>query len=154
MGGSKEKKEKKEKKVKKEKKEKKEKNNQAESTPWSQAGDNPRKAESALDQRKLFKEGQKNLTPPVADATRAFYESLLSENPESKIAIKYCVEYGILALEDHKKILAKFNRLKDKGAYDARVLIKKSLEKASRKDVKRYRESIEDRGEEVREKKE
>merc|ERR1712187_583541 len=68
-----------------------------------------------LDQRKLFKEGQKNITPPVADATRGFYSSLLQEKPDSKIAIKFAIEYGLLSLDEHNKLLKKYNKLKEAG---------------------------------------
>merc|ERR1712130_1013700 len=81
-----------------------------------------------LDQRKLFKEGQKNLTPPVADATRGFYASLLEENPNSKIAVKYAIEYGLLALDEHNKLLKKYNKLKDAGDFNVAAKIKKALE--------------------------
>merc|ERR1712087_1000194 len=108
MGDKKEKKDKsekgdKEKKDKKEKKEKKEKKD----------GPSPQD----MDFRKTFKEGQKAITPPVADATRAFYESLLAEIPDSKIAIKWCIEYGVLPMEQHKQLLKKYNSLKDKGEF-------------------------------------
>merc|ERR1711933_439523 len=96
---------------------------------------------SEFDQRTLFKEGQKQLTPPVADATRAFYESLLAENPESKIAIKYCVEYGVLPLENHRKVLKKYNHLKDKGAYSISQQIKRALDKKEGKHNKENREN-------------
>merc|ERR1712050_581278 len=86
-----------------------------------------------LDHRKLFKEGQKNLTPPVADSTRAFYESLLEENPDSTIAIKFVVEYGILPLEKHKKLLKRYNHLKDQGKFSQTALIKKMVERQDRK---------------------
>lgn len=33
------------------------------------------------------------------DSTRGFYESLLEEKPDSVMAIRYCVEYGIFAGE-------------------------------------------------------
>merc|ERR1712232_1359331 len=95
----------------KDKKEKKEKEKEKDKAVAKPALNPP--ANPAQDLRKLFKEGQKNLTPPVADATRAFYESLYAENPESVIAIKFCVEYGILPLESHKKVLKKYNNLKD-----------------------------------------
>merc|ERR1712039_111491 len=81
-----------------------------------------------LDQRKLFKEGQKNLTPPVADATRGFYASLLDENPNSKIAVKYAIEYGLLALDEHNKLLKKYNKLKDAGEFNVATKTKKMLE--------------------------
>merc|ERR1712039_1011944 len=72
---------------------------------------------SALDQRKLFKEGQRNLTPPMADPTRGFYESLIAENPESKIAIRWCIEFGVLSNDKHMALLKKYNHLKEKGAF-------------------------------------
>ena len=34
---------------------------------------------------------RKALTPPVADPTRAFYESLLEEKPDSAIAVRFCI---------------------------------------------------------------
>merc|ERR1712228_824066 len=82
------------------------------------SGSSPKKARSMeeFDMRKRFKEGQKNVTPPVADPTRGFYESLLKENPESKIAIKYCIEQGVLSKEEHEPILKKYYKLRDKGA--------------------------------------
>lgn len=86
------------------------------------------KRSKMFDHRKLLKEGQKHLTPPVADATRAFYESLYIENPDSKIAIRYLVEYGIFPIEDHKKLLRRFQALSEKGAYDARVALARKLE--------------------------
>ena len=57
--------------------------------------------------------GQKHPTPPAGDATRAFYESLLEQRPDSIMAKRYCVDYGCLdndkakefikILENHKK---------------------------------------------------
>merc|ERR1712190_380342 len=86
-----------------------------------------------LDHRKLFKEGQRFLTPPAADSTRAFYESLLKENPDSKIAVKFCVEYGVLPIDSHKKLLKKYNHLKEKGAFSVGAQIKRALEKKEKK---------------------
>merc|ERR1712137_617739 len=86
---------------------------------------------------KLFKDGQKNITPIAADATRAFYESLLKEKPDSKLAIKFCVEYGVMASPaEHKKLLAKYLKLKEKGAYNARapVVVPKNKEKKEKDD--------------------
>ena len=45
-----------------------------------------------------FKPGQKKETPPPASGTRVFYESLYKQNPNSFIALKWCLEYGILPL--------------------------------------------------------
>merc|ERR1712083_618913 len=86
------------------------------------------------DQRKLFKEGQRAMTPPVSDPTRGFYESLLAENPESKIAIKFCIENGVFALDKHKVLLKKYNHLKDKGAFSVAAQIKRALDKKDKKE--------------------
>ena len=48
--------------------------------------------------------GQKNPTPPAGDATRAFYESLLEQKPNSLMAMKYCVEYGCLDADKAKEV--------------------------------------------------
>ena len=47
----------------------------------------------------LLLPGQKHPTPPIGDASRAFYESLLEQKPNSIMALKWCVEYGCLDLE-------------------------------------------------------
>merc|ERR1712048_230030 len=107
-----------------------------------------------LDHRKLFKDGQKFLTPPVADATRAFYESLLEENPDSKIAIKFCVEYGVLPLEQHKKLLHKYNKLREKGAFSMGALVKKMVEKKEMKEKDGGKEKKEKKDKDGKEKKE
>merc|ERR1712194_803340 len=127
----KEKKEKKEGKEGKEKKDKKDKKEKKEKKAMlaKRTSTGSLELSSELDQRKLFKEGQRNVTPPVADPTRAFYTSLLAENPESKIAIRFCIEYGVLSFEEHTKLLKKYNTLKDKGAFSMAQQIKKALEK-------------------------
>merc|ERR1712217_646393 len=110
-----------------------------------------------LDHRKLFKEGQKNICPAVADSTRAFYESLLEENPDSKIAIKFCVEYGVLPLEKHKKLLHKYNKLREKGAFSMGALVKKMVEKKEMKDggkEKKEKEKEKEKDKDGKEKKE
>merc|ERR1712187_621639 len=124
--GDKEKSEKKEKKDKKEKSEKKD--NDVKKEKDVKAVDSKPTVDANLDQRKLFKEGQKQITPPVADATRGFYSSLLNENPNSKIAVKYAIEYGLLPLDEHNKLLKKYNKLKDAGEFNVATKAKKMLE--------------------------
>merc|ERR1711948_72958 len=138
----KEKKDKDEKKEKKEKKEKDKENDVKASLLKSGSS-------ADLDHRKLFKEGQKNICPPVADSTRAFYESLLEENPESKIAIKFCVEYGVLPLELHKN-----NKLREKGAFSMGALVKKMVEKKEMKEKDGGKEKKEKKDKDGKEKKE
>ncbi|EQC28565.1 hypothetical protein SDRG_13643 [Saprolegnia diclina VS20] len=46
------------------------------------------------------KPGQKHPTPSPGFADRVFYESLLRQNPESKMAKKWCIEYGVLEADE------------------------------------------------------
>lgn len=64
-----------------------------------------------------FKEGQKNVCPPMGDPQRAFYESLIQEKPTSIIAIKWCVEHGVLIGSQHKLALKYYKALKAAGAF-------------------------------------
>ena len=58
--------------------------------------------------------GQKNSTPPAGDATRAFYESLLEQRPDSVMAKKYCVEYGCLDADKANEFIKDLEKLKKK----------------------------------------
>ncbi|KAF8820992.1 putative high mobility group protein b1 [Cardiosporidium cionae] len=69
------------------------------------------------DARKYFKEGQKYISPPNGDGTRAFYESLREEFPYSLIAIKYCIEFGILNGIKHRETMALYRWFSEKGAF-------------------------------------
>merc|ERR1712187_831745 len=60
--------------------------------------------------------------------TRGFYSSLLQENPNSKIAIKYAIEFGLLALDEHNKLLKKYNKMKENGDFNVAAKAKKMLE--------------------------
>ena len=40
--------------------------------------------------------GQKFQTPSENDGTRIFYETLLQQRPESRMARQYCVEFGLI----------------------------------------------------------
>eukprot|EP00366_Plasmodium_knowlesi_P003028 XP_002260525.1 [Plasmodium knowlesi strain H] len=75
------------------------------------------KDEDFADARRYFKEGQKCITPPNGDGTRAFYESLLEENPNSIIAIKYCIEHGVLNGTKHHQAIYKYKVLKKNNAF-------------------------------------
>lgn len=71
------------------------------------------------DARKHFREGQKFVTPIQGDATRGFYESLLEEKPDSPMAIRFCIEYGVLSGDKLKHYLKQYNKLKDSGSFNA-----------------------------------
>ena len=58
--------------------------------------------------------GQKNSTPPAGDATRAFYESLLEQRPDSIMAKKYCVEYGCLDADKANEYIKDLEKIKKK----------------------------------------
>ena len=85
------------------------------------------------DARKYFREGQRFVTPVQGDATRGFYESLLEEKPESPMAIRFCIEYGILAGDKHQSFAKKYNKLKESGIFNAN---KMALDRMIKKTVK------------------
>ena len=58
--------------------------------------------------------GQKFSTPPAGDATRAFYESLLEQRPDSLMAKKYCVEYGCLDADKANEYIKEIEKKKKK----------------------------------------
>ena len=58
-----------------------------------------------------MKEGQKKITPPPAEATRVFYESLYRQRPESKMALFWCIQNGVLEGDELKSALKKLERL-------------------------------------------
>lgn len=68
-------------------------------------------------ERAWFKEGQIKVCPPKGDPQRAFYESLLSERKESIIAIKYCIENGVLLGTQLKETLKVYYALKQNGYF-------------------------------------
>lgn len=53
------------------------------------------------------KPGQKHPEPSLDDPTRAFYETLYEQNPDSPMAQKYCLEYGLLPEDTAVAVLAK-----------------------------------------------
>mmetsp|Transcript_4052 Transcript_4052/g.4685 ORF Transcript_4052/g.4685 Transcript_4052/m.4685 type:complete len:126 (+) Transcript_4052:197-574(+) len=59
-----------------------------------------------------FKPGQKKETPPPASGTRVFYESLYRERKDSLIALKWCIEFGVLSQEEAEKGLIELEKRK------------------------------------------
>jgi hypothetical protein len=60
--------------------------------------------------RKTYeKPGQKHDVPDELDCQRLFYESLLKQNPQSAMAEKYCLEYGLLSLERAQQAISRPN---------------------------------------------
>ena len=49
---------------------------------------------------KYDKPGQTKPTPPENDSLRKFYTSLLSQNPNSEMAIRWCTEHGLVSVEE------------------------------------------------------
>ena len=76
-------------------------------------------ATTPTDARKYFRPHQKNVTPINGDATRGFYESLLEEKPHSPMAIRYCIEQGILTGDRLDKYVKEYEKLRDSGAFNA-----------------------------------
>ncbi len=85
------------------------------------------------DARKYFREGQRFVTPVQGDATRGFYESLLEEKQDSPMAIRFCIEYGVLPGDKHASYLKKYNKLKESGVFNAN---KMALDRMIKKAVK------------------
>lgn len=48
--------------------------------------------------------GQKRQTPPETDPLYRFYTSLLRQKPNSKMALKWCLEHGIFKKKKAEKI--------------------------------------------------
>lgn len=48
----------------------------------------------------MGKPGQRFNTPSGGEGDRVFYESLLKQNPESMMAMEWCVHYGVLGDEE------------------------------------------------------
>ena len=89
------------------------------------------------DARKHFKDGQRNVTPIQGNATRGFYESLLEENPDSQMALRFCVENGLLSGVKLQDALKRYCKLKDSGAFNAnKMAIERILAKEVKKDEK------------------
>jgi len=59
--------------------------------------------------------GQRNPTPPMGDSSRAFYESLLEQKPNSVMALKWCIDYGCLEADRAEKGIIFLEGLKKKS---------------------------------------
>jgi hypothetical protein len=49
--------------------------------------------------------GQTKDAPPPTDSLRIFYTSLFSQNPNSKMAMKWCLERGLLSEKDAQEAI-------------------------------------------------
>ncbi|UVC50194.1 hypothetical protein MACK_004068 [Theileria orientalis] len=108
--------------TKEEKKPKKEPAAKQTKTPRAKKPREPKVKEPKPDPVSNFsKQGQRYMTPPPGDGTRGFYESLYEENPNSLIAIKFCVEYGIFGGSKHNEALAKYTLLQKNGHFKGAV---------------------------------
>lgn len=56
------------------------------------------------------KPGQKHQEPSFDDPSRAFYESLYEQNPNSEMAQRYCVAYGLLPKDTAEQLFNKFSK--------------------------------------------
>ncbi|GAX73555.1 hypothetical protein CEUSTIGMA_g1006.t1 [Chlamydomonas eustigma] len=62
-------------------------------------------------EKKVFElPGQTRETPPETDPLRKFYTSLLSQRPDSDMALKWCLMHGLLSEKDAKAALAKIGK--------------------------------------------
>jgi len=58
------------------------------------------------------KPGQRYLTPSPGDGTRVFYETLLEQKPNSKMAQEWCLAYGALNEAQASALFKKVQKLK------------------------------------------
>jgi len=58
--------------------------------------------------------GQKYRTPPDGDASRIFYITLHKQNPPSRMAEKWLLEYGLLDKEKAKEVQKRLEKEKSK----------------------------------------
>lgn len=73
-------------------------------------------SESEESSKENFKLHQKKETPPEDDPSRIFYETLYREKPDSHLAIKYCLDYGLIEDVNEIKRAAKIlEKAKSKG---------------------------------------
>ena len=55
---------------------------------------------------KIFKKpGQKKETPPKNDPLRIFYTSLLKQKQDSKMAMQWCLEHGVLGSKQANEVM-------------------------------------------------
>lgn len=80
-------------------------------TPKPKPTENTKKKEKP-EKDFIKKPGQKYPEPSIDDPSRAFYESLYSQKPESQMAEKWCLEHGLLSEEESKKLAEKYKRKK------------------------------------------
>ena len=51
---------------------------------------------AAPPKKSTFKTGQRYPTPPTTDSLYIFYTSLLKQNPQSHMALRWCLEHGLV----------------------------------------------------------
>lgn len=73
--------------------------------------------------------GQKFTTPSKGDPVRAFYESMLKQKSNSEMALKHCIEYGILNEKEAEEGLKKLSKL-SKSSNEQNTNIKKDKGKS------------------------
>ena len=98
----------------KKKKEKKNKNKKVNNKKKKNKDEESQNEEDEESYEDFILPGQKNSTPPAGDATRAFYESLLEQRPDSIMAKKYCVEYGCLDADKANEYIKDLEKMKKK----------------------------------------
>uniref|UniRef100_A0A7S2RJJ4 Uncharacterized protein n=1 Tax=Mucochytrium quahogii TaxID=96639 RepID=A0A7S2RJJ4_9STRA len=62
-----------------------------------------------------YKPGQRKEAPPPGAGTRVFYESLYKQRPSSMMALKWCLDHGILPEEDCDRLLIQLEKMKAKA---------------------------------------
>lgn len=112
------------------------------------------KSKSTGRTKKIFdKDLQKKETPSDTDPLYIFYTSLYSENPKSKLAIKWLTENGVFDDEDREELVKKYRKyvkdvkVKDKDVKSKKKVVEdeetpKPIKKVVKKAVKKEDEDI------------
>lgn len=68
--------------------------------------DNSSLKKDKKDKKRTFsKAGQKKSTPPETDGLYIFYTSLLKQNKNSMMALKWCLEHGVFSKSKAERVV-------------------------------------------------
>mmetsp|Transcript_4720 Transcript_4720/g.8574 ORF Transcript_4720/g.8574 Transcript_4720/m.8574 type:complete len:355 (-) Transcript_4720:545-1609(-) len=89
--------------------------------------------------KKFGMPGQTKETPPENDSLRKFYISLLSQKPNSDMAKKWCLQYGLLPLDEAEAYIAE---MKAQKGGSTRTMVKKEAAPVKKESVTVKKESV------------
>mmetsp|Transcript_38889 Transcript_38889/g.47388 ORF Transcript_38889/g.47388 Transcript_38889/m.47388 type:complete len:134 (-) Transcript_38889:88-489(-) len=108
-----------------------------------------KKEEDEIDVKdgQAHKPGQKFPCPTPGFADRVFYETLLRQRPDSHMAQEWCINYGVLPIEEAEKmfkIVSKRKADQKSGGASSPSPSKKHIERNVKKKKKKKKSVVED----------